>query len=90
MQEKRGKLSTSQKVMEKRENSHMNLKSQVKFPRAGAVCAPQEGTGQAGQRYCVHTTVLFVCSIPPPHSATELVSLKNQQTEVKQREPPWK
>ena len=31
MQEKRGKLSTSQKVMEKRENSHMNLKSQVKF-----------------------------------------------------------
>ena len=37
----------------------------------------------------VHTTVLFVYSIPPPHSATELVSLKNQQTEeVKQRESP--
>ena len=59
--------------------------------RAGAVCAPREGTGQARLRDCVHTTVLFVCSIPPPHSATELVSLKNQQTEeVKQREPPWK
>ena len=59
--------------------------------RAGAVCAPREGTGQVGLRHCVHTTVLFVCSIPPPHSATELVSLKNQQTEeVKQREPPWK
>ena len=63
--------------------------------RAGAVCAPRERTGQAGQRYCVHTTVLFVCSIAPPHSATELVSLKNQQTEeVKQREhlgsdPTW-
>ena len=55
--------------------------------RAGAVCAPRGRTGQAGQRYCVHTTVLFVCSIPPPHSATELVSLKNQQTEeVKQKE----
>ena len=59
--------------------------------RAGAVCAPREGTGQVGLRHCVHTTVLFVCSIPPPHRANELVSLKNQQTEeVKQREPPWK
>ena len=59
--------------------------------RAGAVCAPREGTGPAGLRHCVHTTVLFVCNIPPPHSATELVSLKNQQTEdIKQREPPWK
>ena len=54
--------------------------------RARAVCAPREGTGPAGLRNCVHTTVLFVCSIPPPHSTTELVSLKNQQTEeVKQR-----
>ena len=53
--------------------------------RAGAVCAPRERTGQAGLRYCVHTTVLFVRSIPPPHRVTELVSLKNQQTEeVKQ------
>ena len=59
--------------------------------RARAVCAPREGTGQVGLRCGVHTTVLFVCSIPPPHSVTELVSLKNQQTEeVKQREPPWK
>ena len=59
--------------------------------RAGAVYLLREGTGQAGLRHCVHTTVLFVCSIPPPHSTTELVSLKNQQTEeVKQREPPWK
>ena len=43
------------------------LKSQ--FPaehhRARAVCAPREGTGPAGLRHCVHTTVLFVCSIPP-------------------------
>ena len=58
--------------------------------RTGAVCAPREGTGPAGLRHCVHTTVLFVCGIPPPHSAAELVSLKKQQTEeVKQREPPW-
>ena len=57
----------------------------------GAVCVPREGTGQAGLRHCVHTTVLFVYSIPPSHSATELVSLKNQhKEEVKQREPPWK
>ena len=43
------------------------LKSQ--FPaehhRARAVCAPREGTGPAGLRHCVHTTVLFACSIPP-------------------------
>ena len=53
--------------------------------RAGADCAPRERTGQAGLRYRVHTTVLFVCSIPPPHSVTELVSLKNQQTEEVKR-----
>ena len=58
---------------------------------ARAVCTPREGTGPAGLRHCVHMTVLFVCSIPPPHSATELVSLKNQhKEEVKQRELPWK
>ena len=63
----------------------------AEHPRAGAICAPRKRTGQAGQRYCVHTTVLFVSSSPPPHSATKLVSLKSQQTEeVKQREPPWK
>ena len=33
--------------------------------RAGAVCALRAGTGPAGLRYCVHMTVLFVCSIPP-------------------------
>ena len=59
--------------------------------RAGAVCALRERTGQVGLRCGVHTTVLFVCSIPPPHSVTELVSLKDQQTEeVKQKELPWK
>ena len=63
----------------------------AEHPGAGAVCALREGTGQMGLRHCVHMTALFVCSIPPPHSVTELVSLKKQQTEeVKQREPPWK
>lgn len=63
--------------------------------RAGAVCAPRERTGQAGQRYCVHTTVLFVCSIPPPHSATELVSLKTSKQKKLNRgnhlgsDPTW-
>ena len=59
--------------------------------RTRAVCVLREGTGPVGLRHCVHTTVLFVCSIPPPHSMTELISLKNQhKEEVKQREPPWK
>ena len=59
--------------------------------KAGAVCTPRDGTGPVGLRHCVHTTALFVCSIPPPHSATVLVSLKNQhKEEVKQKEPSWK
>ena len=44
--------------------------------------------GQA-QRGCdtVHTTVLFVCSIPPPHSATEQVSLKKKKKVSTTRTP---
>ena len=63
--------------------------------RAGADCAPRERTGQAGQRYCVRTTVLFVSSSPPPHSATELVSLKTSKQKKLNRgnhlgsDPTW-
>ena len=44
----------------------------VEQRRAWAVCAPRAGAGPAGLRHCVHTTVLFVCSIPasPQHDWT--------------------
>ena len=52
----------------------------------------EKGQVQQGwDTVCTRQCYLFAASPPPLHSATELVSLKNQQTEeVKQREPPWK
>ena len=50
-------------------------------PRAWAVWAwrehvPWAGTDPVWLRYCKHTPVLFVCSVPPSHSASEQASLK--------------
>ena len=54
------------------------------------VCREKGQVQRGWDTVCTQQCYLFAAS-PPPHSATELVSLKNQQTEeVKQREPPWK